>query len=60
MQVQWFGEYNSMLAKYMGSIGDDGLDLTQHMQPPKSLYIEVCMCSPVSPVSIVCYVCGAS
>ena len=44
-QVQWFNKYNKSLAKYMRSIGEHGgLDLTQDMKPPKSLYIEVlCM-----------------
>lgn len=42
LQVQWFGKYNKMLANYMRSIGDHGgLDLTQDLKPPKTLYIEV-------------------
>lgn len=41
-QVQWFSKYNMCLANYMRSIGGaGGLDLTQDMKPPKSLYIEV-------------------
>jgi len=41
-EVQWFNKYNKSLAKYMRSIGDQGgLDLTQDMKPPKTLYIEV-------------------
>lgn len=41
-EVQWFNRYNRSLATYMRKIGGSrGLDLTQHMQPPKSLYIEV-------------------
>ena len=41
-EVQWFNKYNKSLAKYMRSIGEHGgLDLTQDMKPPKSLYIEV-------------------
>ena len=41
-QAQWFGKYNKMLANYMRSIGDHGgLDLTQDLKPPKTLYIEV-------------------
>ena len=40
--MQWFGKYNKMLANYMRSIGDHGgLDLTQDLKPPKTLYIEV-------------------
>ncbi|XP_070578614.1 DNA replication complex GINS protein PSF1-like [Ptychodera flava] len=38
---QWFAKYSKSLAKYMRSLGDEGLDLMQDMQPPKSLYIEV-------------------
>ncbi|XP_002731436.1 DNA replication complex GINS protein PSF1-like [Saccoglossus kowalevskii] len=40
-EVQWFTKYNKCLANYMRRLGDSGLDLTQDMQPPKSLYIEV-------------------
>ncbi|XP_055956848.1 DNA replication complex GINS protein PSF1 isoform X2 [Patella vulgata] len=41
-EVQWFNKYNKMLANYMRSIGDaGGLDLTQDMKPPKTLYVEV-------------------
>ncbi|XP_033100346.1 DNA replication complex GINS protein PSF1-like [Anneissia japonica] len=40
-EVQWFGRYNKSLAKYMRSLGSDGLDLTQNTKPPKGLYIEV-------------------
>ncbi|XP_029450358.1 DNA replication complex GINS protein PSF1 isoform X3 [Rhinatrema bivittatum] len=38
----WFNQYKKSLATYMRSLGgDEGLDLTQDMKPPKSLYIEV-------------------
>nr|CAD7393398.1 unnamed protein product [Timema cristinae] len=41
-EVQWFVNYNKSLATYMKSIADSGgLNLTQFMQPPKSLYVEV-------------------
>ena len=40
-EVQWFTRYNRSLATYMRSIGSSGLDLTQHLQPPKSLFVEV-------------------
>ncbi|XP_064623126.1 DNA replication complex GINS protein PSF1-like [Lineus longissimus] len=41
-EVNWFNSYNKSLANYMRSIGGEGgLDLTQDMKPPKSLYIEV-------------------
>ena len=40
-ELQWFGGYNRALANYMRSIGEEGLDLTQYMQPPKNPYIEV-------------------
>ena len=42
LQVQWFNKYNKCLANYMRSIGGGGgLDLTQDMKPPKTLYVEV-------------------
>lgn len=38
----WFTKYCKRLASYMETIGEDtGLNLTQDMKPPKSLYIEV-------------------
>ncbi|CAH1792103.1 unnamed protein product [Owenia fusiformis] len=41
-EIQWFNKYNKSLANYMRSLGEDGgLDLTQDMKPPKTLYIEV-------------------
>ncbi|KAK3608662.1 hypothetical protein CHS0354_042674 [Potamilus streckersoni] len=41
-EMQWFGRYNKLLANYMMSIGGSGgLDLTQDMKPPKTLYVEV-------------------
>ncbi|XP_066583325.1 DNA replication complex GINS protein PSF1-like [Prorops nasuta] len=41
-EIQWFNNYNKILATYMRSIGDNhGLNLTANMTPPKSLYIEV-------------------
>ncbi|XP_046558074.1 DNA replication complex GINS protein PSF1-like [Haliotis rubra] len=41
-EIQWFSRYNKMLASYMRSIGDaGGLDLTQDLKPPKTLYVEV-------------------
>lgn len=41
-EIQWFITYNRSLANYMRSIGGSGgLDLTQDIMPPKSLYIEV-------------------
>ena len=41
-EIQWFNKYNKCLANYMRSIGTEGgLDLTQDIKPPKSLYIEV-------------------
>ena len=40
--MQWFNKYNKSLANYMRTIGGQGgLDLTQDIMPPKSLYIEV-------------------
>ncbi|KAJ9590790.1 hypothetical protein L9F63_016176 [Diploptera punctata] len=41
-EIQWFNSYSKCLANYMKTIGDNnGLDLTQDVKPPKSLYIEV-------------------
>ncbi|XP_008428720.1 DNA replication complex GINS protein PSF1 [Poecilia reticulata] len=41
-EVQWFGQYKKSLASFMRSIGgQEGLDVTQDMKPPKSLYIQV-------------------
>ena len=53
-QVQWFGKYNKSLANYMRTIGSQGgLDLTQDMMPPKSLYIEVNAFVPVSEMILI-------
>uniref|UniRef100_A0A8B9RI24 DNA replication complex GINS protein PSF1 n=1 Tax=Astyanax mexicanus TaxID=7994 RepID=A0A8B9RI24_ASTMX len=41
-ELEWFNQYKKSLATYMRSLGgDEGLDITQDMKPPKSLYIEV-------------------
>ncbi|XP_053099488.1 DNA replication complex GINS protein PSF1 isoform X1 [Hemicordylus capensis] len=41
-EMEWFNQYKKSLATYMRSLGGgDGLDLTQDIKPPKSLYIEV-------------------
>ena len=40
-ELQWFQVYNKALATYMKSIGDDGLNILNDVQPPKSLYVEV-------------------
>ncbi|KAM6367456.1 DNA replication complex GINS protein PSF1 isoform 1-T1 [Alca torda] len=41
-EVEWFNRYKKSLATYMRSVGgEEGLDLTQDVKPPKSLYIEV-------------------
>lgn len=41
-EIQWFNNYSKMLATYMRSIGDGvGLNLTEDLKPPKSLYVEV-------------------
>ena len=41
-EVQWFNSYNKCLAGYMRSIGlQGGLDLTQDVKPPRTLYVEV-------------------
>uniref|UniRef100_UPI00358F24B8 DNA replication complex GINS protein PSF1 isoform X5 n=1 Tax=Myxine glutinosa TaxID=7769 RepID=UPI00358F24B8 len=40
-ELEWFNQYGRSLAKYMHSIGSEGLDLVQDTLPPKSLFIEV-------------------
>ncbi|XP_011907213.1 PREDICTED: DNA replication complex GINS protein PSF1 isoform X2 [Cercocebus atys] len=41
-EMEWFNNYKRSLATYMRSLGgDEGLDITQDVKPPKSLYIEV-------------------
>ena len=35
----FFNQYNMALSKFMRKSGD--LDITQHLTPPKSLYVEV-------------------
>ncbi|XP_061601466.1 DNA replication complex GINS protein PSF1 isoform X2 [Cololabis saira] len=41
-EVQWFSQYKKSLSSFMRSIGaGEGLDITQDMQPPKSLYVQV-------------------
>ncbi|XP_049928034.1 DNA replication complex GINS protein PSF1 [Epinephelus moara] len=41
-ESEWFSQYKKSLASFMRSVGGgDGLDITQDMKPPKSLYIEV-------------------
>lgn len=41
-EVQWFNGYSKSLATYMRSIGEGiGINLTEELKPPKSLYIEV-------------------
>uniref|UniRef100_A0A3Q3SZU9 DNA replication complex GINS protein PSF1 n=1 Tax=Mastacembelus armatus TaxID=205130 RepID=A0A3Q3SZU9_9TELE len=40
-ELQWFSQYRKSLASFMRSLRDGGLDITQDMKPPKSLYIEV-------------------
>ncbi|XP_029973568.1 DNA replication complex GINS protein PSF1 [Salarias fasciatus] len=40
-ELQWFSQYKKSLATFMRSLGGDGLDITQDVKPPKSLYIQV-------------------
>lgn len=41
-ELQWFNAYSKSLAVYMRSIGNGiGLNLTEDLKPPKSLYVEV-------------------
>ncbi|CAM9155599.1 unnamed protein product, partial [Rangifer tarandus platyrhynchus] len=38
--VDWFSGYKMSLATMRSLAGDQGLDITQDVKPPKSLYIE--------------------
>ena len=41
-ELDWFTKYSKLLAFYMSSIGDGtGLNITQDITPPQSLYVEV-------------------
>ncbi|CAG0904851.1 unnamed protein product [Cyprideis torosa] len=41
-ETKWLQNYSRSLAQYMASIGGaSGLDLTQDLQPPKSVFVEV-------------------
>ncbi|KAF7266073.1 DNA replication complex GINS protein PSF1-like [Rhynchophorus ferrugineus] len=40
-EIEWFTKYSRSFAKYMTSIGENGLNLCLDLRPPKSLYIEV-------------------
>jgi len=40
-EQQFFKNYNKSLANYMRSIGEGGLDLTEHMTPPKVMMSQV-------------------
>ncbi|XP_055638388.1 DNA replication complex GINS protein PSF1-like [Toxorhynchites rutilus septentrionalis] len=41
-ELQWYNNYSKILANYMMTIGDgQGLNLTNDIKPPKSLFIEV-------------------
>ncbi|KAJ8985718.1 hypothetical protein NQ317_014369 [Molorchus minor] len=40
-EVEWFSKYSRMLATYMRSVGDEGINLAVDLKPPKALYIEV-------------------
>ncbi|XP_065662271.1 DNA replication complex GINS protein PSF1 isoform X3 [Hydra vulgaris] len=40
-EIQWFATYSKMFTNYMMTVAGTGIDLTQNMVPPKSLFIEV-------------------
>uniref|UniRef100_F1LCR0 DNA replication complex GINS protein PSF1 n=1 Tax=Ascaris suum TaxID=6253 RepID=F1LCR0_ASCSU len=40
-EIEWLNEYNSMLAEFQGSFGENGVNLMTNLKPPKSLFIEV-------------------
>lgn len=40
-EIAWFSKYTGMLARYMRSLGEDGINLGANLKPPSALYIEV-------------------
>lgn len=44
-EFKWFSKYSTTLATFMRSLGEEvgywGIDLTENLKPPKSLYTEV-------------------
>ncbi|XP_028139095.1 DNA replication complex GINS protein PSF1 [Diabrotica virgifera virgifera] len=40
-EIEWFTKYSKILAVYMRSIGENGVNLAVDTKPPKALYIEV-------------------
>ncbi|VDN58863.1 unnamed protein product [Dracunculus medinensis] len=40
-EVEWFNEYNKLLADYQASLSDKGLNLMSSLLPPKELYVQV-------------------
>ncbi|KAG5882092.1 hypothetical protein JTB14_017511 [Gonioctena quinquepunctata] len=40
-EIDWFSKYSRSLATYMRSIGEEGVNLSVDLKPPKALYVEV-------------------
>nr|XP_023013743.1 DNA replication complex GINS protein PSF1-like [Leptinotarsa decemlineata] len=40
-EIDWFSKYSRSLAAYMRSIGEEGVNLSVDLKPPKALYVEV-------------------
>ncbi|CAI5441970.1 unnamed protein product [Caenorhabditis angaria] len=40
-EIEFFNEYSSTLARFQGSLGDNGVNLLLHVEPPKSLFVQV-------------------
>lgn len=40
-EIEWFTKYSRSLGRYMCTIGENGVNLSLHLKPPKSLNIEV-------------------
>lgn len=40
-ETAWFTKYSGLLAKYMRSIGSEGINLAVDLKPPKNLFAEV-------------------
>ncbi|KAL3274529.1 hypothetical protein HHI36_015911 [Cryptolaemus montrouzieri] len=41
LELEWFSKYSNSLAQYMRSVGEEGINLTVNLKPPKSVHIEV-------------------
>ncbi|CAB3411070.1 unnamed protein product [Caenorhabditis bovis] len=40
-EIEFFNEYSSAMANFQGNLGDMGVNLLLHTEPPKSLFVQV-------------------